>query len=145
MAVYHDYKCPAHGFFEGVEPICPQGCTADVQMVFLQPVGLKSDRTKHADSTLKELAKDYGMTDIKSAREGDHQDHALLGNKQAAQPQNPFAVQWSSPKALANYNLHSIQGETVGGLSAVKESGIALRNPRPSVVTHDHENLKLST
>ena len=102
MAVYHDYKCPAHGFFEGVEPVCPQGCTADVQMVFLQPVGLKSDRTKHADSTLKELAKDYGMTDIKSAREGDHQDHALLGNKQAAQPQNPFAVQWGNPKQLGN-------------------------------------------
>ena len=145
MAVVHDYKCPAHGFFESREPVCPHGCTADIQMVFLQAVGMKSDSTKHADTTLRELAKDYGMSDIKSSREGDHQQHALLGNKQASQPQNPFAVQWGNPKQLGNYNLNSIHGETVGGLSAVKESGIALRNPRPSVVTHDHENLKLPT
>ena len=82
MAVVHDYKCPAHGFFESREPVCPHGCTSDVQMVFLQAVGMKSDSTKHADTTLKELAKDYGMSDIKSSREGDHQQHALLGNKQ---------------------------------------------------------------
>jgi hypothetical protein len=114
-------------------------------MVFLQAVGMKSDSTKHADTTLKELAKDYGMSDIKSSREGDHQQHALLGNKQASQPQNPFAVQWGNPKQLGNYNLNSIHGETVGGLSAVKESGIALRKPTPSVVIRDHENLKLPT
>jgi len=116
-----------------------------VQMVFLQAVGMKSDSTKHADTTLRELAKDYGMSDIKSSREGDHQQHALLGNKQASQPQNPFAVQWGNPKQLGNYNLNSIRGETVGGLSAVKESGIALRKPTPSVVIRDHENLKLPT
>ena len=114
-------------------------------MVFLQPVGMKSDKTKHADSTLRDLANDYGMSDIKSAREGDHQNNALLNNKQAAQPQNPFAVQWGNPSQIGNYNLNSIKGETVGGLSAVKESGIALRKPQPSVVIRDHENLKLAT
>ncbi len=145
MAVVHDYKCPAHGFFESREPVCPHGCTSDVQMVFLQAVGMKSDSTKHADTTLRELAKDYGMSDIKSSREGDHQQHALLGNILVAQPQNPFAVQWGNPKQLGNYNLNSIRGETVGGLSAVKESGIALRKPTPSVVIRDHENLKLPT
>jgi hypothetical protein len=145
MAVYHDYKCPAHGFFESNKPECPHGCTADVQMVFLQPVGMKSDRTKHADTTLKDLANDYGMSDIKSARQGDHQNHALLQNKQAAQPQNPFGVQWGNPSQLSNYNLTSIRGETVGGLSAARESGIALRKPQPSVVIRDHENLKLAT
>jgi hypothetical protein len=114
-------------------------------MVFLQPVGMKSDKTKHADSTLRELANDYGMSDIKSAREGDHQNHALLQNKIAAQPQNPFAVQWGNPSQIGDYNLNSIKGETVGGLSAVKENGIALRKPQPSVVIRDHENLKLAT
>ena len=142
--VLHDYKCPVHGFFESREAKCPSGCT-DVQMVFLQAVGLKSDNTKHADSTLKELARDYGMSDIKSAREGDHQNNALLNNKKAAQPQNPFAVQWGNPSQIGNYNLNSVRGETVGGLSAVKESGIALRKPQPSVVMRDHENLKLPT
>jgi hypothetical protein len=54
-------------------------------------------------------------------------------------------VQWGNPGQIGNYNLNSIRGETVGGLSAVKESGIALRKPTPSVVIRDHENLKLPT
>ena len=50
MAVLHDYKCPVHGYFESFEAVCPSGCT-DVQLVFLQPVGMKSDSTKHNDKT----------------------------------------------------------------------------------------------
>jgi hypothetical protein len=73
MSVMHDYKCDLHGFFEAWEPICPDGCSENVQMVFLQPVGTKSDTTKHNDKTLNQLALDFNMTNIKSAREGDSQ------------------------------------------------------------------------
>ena len=67
MAVLHDYKCLAHGYFEAWEARCPKGCDGEaVVKVFLQPVGLKSDSTKHADSTLQGLANEYGMSDIKS-------------------------------------------------------------------------------
>ena len=73
MSVMHDYKCDLHGFFEAWEPVCPDGCTENVQMVFLQPVGTKSDTTKHNDKTLDQLALDFNMTNIKSAKEGDSQ------------------------------------------------------------------------
>jgi hypothetical protein len=144
MSVVHDYKCPAHGFFESREPVCPSGCT-DVQMVFLQAVGVKSDSTKQADTTMRELAKDYGMSDIKSVREGEAQPHALLNAKQKQMAQNPFAVQWGAPTNVGNYNLNPIKDETVGGLTAVRNSGVRLASPKPGVVTHDHENLKIQS
>ena len=34
MAVLNDYKCAEHGFFEGFEPVCPDGCTENVHVVF---------------------------------------------------------------------------------------------------------------
>lgn len=144
MTVLHDYKCPAHGFFESYDAICPHGCD-DVQLVFLQPVGLKSDRTKHADSTLKQLAKDYKMTNVKSVHEGESQPHALLKDKQAAKQEHPFALKWGNPKEIGGFNLNSIKGEQVQGLASMKESGVSLPKLRPLSVVNDHENLKVPT
>ena len=142
MAVVHDYKCSVHGFFESHEPFCPHGCDGEVQMVFLQPVGVKSDRTKGADRTLQNLANDFKMTDIKSAREGDHQNHALLQNKQQ---NNDFAVKWGNPKDIAGFNLRPVRDEPVQGLASMRNSGVSLPPVRPSVVIRDHENLKVQT
>lgn len=144
MTVLHDYKCPAHGFFESYEAVCPHGCD-DVQLVFLQPVGLKSDTTKHADSTLKQLAKDYKMGDIKSVREGESQSHALLKNKQAAQEDHPFAFKWGNPQEIGNFKLNSIKGEQVQGLASMRESGVSLPKLRPTSVIKDHENLQVKS
>ena len=68
MAVLHDYKCAVHGFFESHDALCPHGCE-DVQLVFLQPVGMRSDSTRHADTTLKELARDYHRLPIERKAE----------------------------------------------------------------------------
>ncbi len=84
MSVINDYKCEKHGFFEAWEPICPQGCTENVHVVFLQPVGMTSDATKHNDKTLKQLALDFNMTNIKSTREGDNQAGYYTRNNKPA-------------------------------------------------------------
>ena len=81
MAVLHVYKCPTHGYFESFEAQCPmKQCSEEVAFVFLQPVGLRSDKTKHNDKTLKQLAMDFDMTDIKSVREGESQSGYLTRN-----------------------------------------------------------------
>lgn len=136
MAVLHDYKCPVHGFFEGFEAKCPAGCD-DVQMVFLQPVGTKSDATRHNDKTLNQLALDFNMSDIKSTREGEAQPPRY------ATPNNPFAPRWGSPAELGGYNLNSIAGESVSGVRAVKESGANLSGPKIGSYYADHENLTI--
>jgi hypothetical protein len=86
MSVVHDYKCPAHGYFESRHPVCPHGCT-EVQQVFLQPPGMMSDRTKGSDKTVKQLAMDFNMSDVKSVREGEAQPPRFAPQK----PENPFA------------------------------------------------------
>ena len=137
MSVLNDYKCPAHGYFESREAVCPHGCT-DVQVVFLQPVGMTSDRTKGSDKTLKQLALDFKMGDIKSTREGEAQPPRY------ATPNNPFAPRWGSPGDLSGYNLRSINGESVSGMQAVKQSGANLSGPKVGSYIADHENLKIS-
>lgn len=138
MAVLSDYRCFAHGIFEAWEAKCPHGCGADfVEKVFLKPVGMVSDSTKHNDSTMKSLARDYNMTDIKSTREGEAQPSRYN------QPSNPFAVKWADPTSIGGFNTAPIAGETTNGLQLGKETGVI--NPlRPSSVIKDHENLQIS-
>lgn len=137
MAVKNDYKCDVHGYFESTEPVCPHGCTT-VQVVFLQPVALKSDRTKNNDRTVQQLAMDFNMSDIKSVKEGEAQPPRFA--KQ--QPENPFAVRWGSPSQISQFNTKSINGEMVNGLQAVKSSA-ELKGPKTASYIADHQNLSL--
>lgn len=83
MSVLKDYHCENHGIFEAWEPKCPmKHCNGELSVVFLKPVGTRSAKTKHTDKTVKQLAMDYGMTDIKSTREGEHQTGYLKRNNQ---------------------------------------------------------------
>lgn len=136
MAVINDYKCPAHGYFEAREPVCPHGCT-DVQVVFLHPVGTVSDRTKGSDKTIKQLALDFKMNDVKSVKKGEAQPPRL------ANQQNPFAPRWGNPGDLGGFNLRSVGGENVSGIGAVKE-GSKLLGPRIGSYIADHQNLKIN-
>jgi hypothetical protein len=136
MSVINDYKCPVHGYFEAREAVCPAGCT-DVSVVFLKPIGVKSDSTKHNDRTLNQLALDFKMGDIKSTREGEAQP------PRHAKPNNPFAPRWGSPGDIGGYNLNSINGEAVSGMQAVKQSGANLSGPKIGSYIADHENLKI--
>lgn len=140
MAVLDDYKCLAHGYFEAWEPKCPKGCDGEaVVKVFLQAVGTRSDSTRHADTTLQGLAKEYGMSDIKSVREGEAQP-ARFGQQQ--RQQNPYAVQWGDPNQIGGYNTAPIADESVNGLQLAKETG-RLSTLKPSIVQHDHEKLSI--
>jgi len=137
MGILHDYKCPAHGYFESTEAVCPHGCT-DVQVVFLQPVATMSDRTKGSDKTLKQLALDFKMSDVKSVKEGEAQP-PRFANKP---PDNPFAPRWGNPGDLGGFNLRSVAGEQVSGIQAVKGE-TRLSGPRIGSYVADHQNLKI--
>lgn len=161
MGVLHDYYCSKHGIFEAREAKCPmKHCEGEISLVFLKPVGLKSDSTKSADSTLQGLAKEFGMTDIKSTREGEHQSGYHTRNnietpadrakREAAEAdmgprQN---VIWGDAgmrglnmsSIIAGRAVQSVRGESVG--INPKEAGVT-HGPRASVVMNDHENLQI--
>ena len=163
MAVLHDYFCSEHGIFEAWEAKCPMKlCKCEISRVFLQPVSLKSDKTKATDKNLEGLAQDFGMTDIKSTREGEHQTGYLkrnnkltdkqfeeAGEAMAAQQQREQrpgdSVIWGgggsiSMNSVLGGQFKSVAGEQVG--IHPKQAG-NLTGPRAASYIPDQDNLQV--
>ena len=110
MAILRDYYCTNHGIFESWEAECPmKHCKAPISIVHLKPVGTRSAKTKSTDQTLKGLAKDFQMGDIKSTREGEYQTGYLTRNNELSQKELDF----------------------VAGAQAEKERAILAQGPQP--------------
>jgi hypothetical protein len=107
-------------------------------MVFLQPPGTMSDRTKGSDKTVRQLAMDFNMSDVKSVREGEAQPPRFANKK----PDNPFAPRWGSPGDLSGFNLNPVAGETVSGIGALKQDA-RLTGPKVGSYIADHQNLQI--
>jgi hypothetical protein len=146
--ILKDHKCPTHGYFESYVPECPLGCTEGVKVVFLKAPGYKSDKTKHADKTVKQLASDFGMTNIKSTREGESQSGYLTRNNQTPKEPRPGdSVIWgggakglSMQSILSGNAIRPVADEPVG----VRPADVGnLTGPRTASYIQDHENLKI--
>lgn len=150
MPVVRSYKCEEHGYFDGwnEDNACPTCGTACVQ-VFIKPFSIKSGRTKNADKTLKQLASDYKMTDIKSVREGESQAGTFRHGAAPQEPKQPRpgdAVMWGGAGA---YNMNSLLSgggpKSVGGEATgfnPKDMG-NVSGPRAIPVARDPQNLTL--
>ena len=164
MGVLKDYYCDNHGVFEAWEPKCPmKHCKGEISVVFLKPVGFKSDKTKRTDKNVKQLAMDYDMTDIKTTREGEHQTGYMKRNNklsdkefaqateamQASQKREPRPgdqAMWGgqgniSMKSVMAGQFKSVAGESVG---INPKSAGNLTGPRAGVIIPDHENLQVN-
>ncbi len=149
--VLNDYKCIEHGFFEAMEPRCPHGCTDGILVVFLQAPGTISSKTKRADKRARQLAMDFNMSNIKSAKEGENQSGYYTRNNRQTAPQESHprdAAIWGNAgrfqmgNVLANGAARSVRGEPVG----IQPRSIGnLTGPKIASMLTDHENLKLPT
>lgn len=100
--ILRDYKCQEHGFFEGFKPVCPEGCEGEfILAVFLKSPGLVSAKTKATDKTARGLAKDFGMSDIQTTREGEHQTGFLTKKNKFSEKEYADAAKYATPKAPA--------------------------------------------
>lgn len=163
MPVLHDYKCPKHGYFESMKAKCPmKDCAEEVFVVYLQPPGLMSDKTKKNDRTVKQLAMDFDMTNIKSTKEGENQAGFFTrknktSKKQLEKEAAAAAEQNKGPRpgdsaiwgGMGNYSLGNvIKGgavRSVAGESVTfnpKDAG-NLTGPRTASYIADHEQLKI--
>lgn len=150
MGILRSYSCPRHGVFDAWEAECPHGCK-DVTQVFTKAFAIKSQRTKNADATLKGLAQDFNMTNIKSTREGDHQSGYFTRNNKPPEPSKGHEavdqVLWGGGgrfdmgSALAGKAVSSVRGEQVG--FNPKEMG-NLTGPRTASYQADHQGLKIN-
>ena len=163
MAVLHDYKCNKHGYFESMEAKCPmKNCDEEVFVVFLQAPGLMSEATKKNDKTVKQLAIDFDMTNIKSTKEGENQagfftrknkmskkqleaEQKAVEEKKRAE-QRMSGVIWGGDQRYSLGNVvkggavRSVAGESVG--FNPKDAG-SLTGPKTASYIGDHENLKI--
>lgn len=151
MSILRDYKCSRHGFFESFDAECPHGCE-EVMEVQLAAPAIRSNRTTGADGTLKQLAMDFKMSNIKSTREGESQaGYYTRNNPPEPPPQRESrpgdAAIWGGmgglnmQSVMAGNMFRSVRGEQVG----VKPNEVgANRGPTTASYMADHENLKLS-
>ena len=171
MSVLKDYMCTEHGVFESWEAKCPMKfCKGELSVIFLKPVGMKSEKTKSNDRNLKQLALEFDMTDIKSTKAGEHQEGYLkrknkLSDKEFEQAgeamnhnnkmqeeqlikQRLSGVNWGNG---GNINLKSVMG---GQFKPVADESVSVLPksvgqfvpPKPGAGTQvDHEGLKINT
>jgi len=163
MAVLKDYKCEKHGYFESRKPQCPmKDCHEEVYVVFLQAPGLMSDSTKSKDKTVKQLAIDFNMTNVKSTREGENQSGFFTrknktskaqlekeAREAAERPREPRpgdAAIWGGD---SRYNMKNVMsGRAIRPIAdeAVSFNPKAAGNltgPRAASYIPDHENLTI--
>lgn len=148
MGILRSYSCPRHGVFDAWEAECPHGCK-DVTQVFTKAFAIKSARTKNVDSTVRGLASDFNMTNIKSTREGEHQTGFHVRNN--AEPpkgiEGANQVLWGGggrfnmASALAGNAVQSAPGEKAG--FDPKNLG-SLTGPKAASYMQDHQGLKIN-
>ena len=99
MAVTHDYKCPKHGYFESKKAQCPmKDCHEEVLLVFLQAPNMVSAKTRFTDKSTKQLAIEFGMSNIKTAREGENQAGYLTRNNKFSEKEYSEAEKYATRK-----------------------------------------------
>jgi hypothetical protein len=131
MGILRDYKCEEHGYFTAWEPKC-EHCDREVYSVILKAPTMRDSvvggRSKKNDNNIKQLAKDFGMTNIKSTREGEAQDGYLTrNNAEKSAQERDFEVQqkmngviwggdqrYSMNAMLQGGMVKSAMGEAVG-------------------------------
>ena len=74
MAINREYKCTFHEHeFESTEerPACPFGCSAEfVVLEFRTPFAIRNRSTMVADQVTRQIASDYGMSDVRVDKDG---------------------------------------------------------------------------
>jgi len=99
MAVVNDFHCAKHGYFESRTPKCPmKGCNEEVMVVFLQAPNLVSAKTRFTDKSTKQLAMEFGMSDIKTTREGEHQEGFLAKKNKFTEKEYADAEKFATRK-----------------------------------------------
>ena len=119
MAVTKEYRCLAHGPFEGKEAVCPSGCTTVIREFRTAPA-TRSDRTKASDKALERLAARYGFSDL-SNRKGS------VGATRAAQ--SPFQATWGQMPKGNKFEVGKgevpVDGASGGATAALAGMGMA--------------------
>ena len=79
-----------------------KGCQDEVFIVFLQAPATISAKTKFTDNSTKQLAMEFGMSDIKTTREGEHQSGYLTRKNKFSEKEYAEAEKYATRKRGVN-------------------------------------------
>jgi hypothetical protein len=141
MAVMKEWKCAAHGHFEGTHPICPAlNCSSDrVERAFVTPVSISKGRYASFERGMRNTAERMGISDFRSARAGDvsfagrGQDaplgtEVLWGNEVARHP-------GMGGRTFANLTQQAAQPLTVAGVDPEVDPYLSINNGMRAAAT----------
>jgi len=136
--ILRDWECLAHGFFESGEeaPKCPKGCSKSmIRIAHLKAPGIGTDRTKGIDSTMRNLANDFGLTDV-NTRGGDSVKENLK-RTEVGDPTKQLMDRMGGPWQSLDKNRNALQalsGMGVQGGNTLDSVKPLLNQPKPQVV-----------
>ena len=88
-----EYVCKAHGEFESYSDRCPHGCSGRfVKQEIRTAPAFGSKSTRVMDQTTRDLAADFGLSDVRNDKEGGSVMDAL----RKAEKLGEFAPRWGS-------------------------------------------------
>lgn len=121
MAVIKEWRCMAHGYFDGPEPTCKHGCSGGmVERVFRTPPSIQSAGYRNMNASLQETAGRFGLANMdnfsgEGQRKADWRTHQRLQNGVAALTSEAEAVQqFTEMKAQALRSTFSKTPRPVG-------------------------------
>jgi len=122
--IIREYRCNDCGTtFESSDPVeevsCPTCTAQEAERVFLTAPSIKSPKTAVADRTLKELASDYGMSNMSNK-------HGQAVRQAPAGPEAPKFTEHNPQMAAALARL----GNNADGFSSVLPTLRATGGPR---------------
>lgn len=139
MPILKEYRCAAHGPFEGFDRLCPYGCP-DVfvkQEVRTAPAARRPGTMKFIDEQLKGIAKDYGVTDLKTDPKANLSALDHQRRKTEHKPEwIPIAHAAPGFSRTPNATVPTFKSESMG-FKPVPEAGemvAKLPKPRPVIV-----------
>lgn len=99
MAIVKEWRCEAHGEFENANGKCPGGCPSDwVHREFRTAPAARSAVMGHTDRELRNLANDYGLSDIKNDKDGSSVMQSLKRPEGDIKPKwGDISKTWSPP------------------------------------------------
>lgn len=128
MAIMRQYLCDGHGIWETNSRIvdsCPYGCSK-FQRYFESPPGIKGVRTKNHDLMQREIAKQFGLTDMNNKNGESLMSNQMRANgskNSFALPSTPLSQPGTNPADKKKLDLGGIIGAS-GAFGANVPSGV---------------------
>ena len=130
MGIQKEYLCPGHGPFESDRPVCPRGCTV-AEREFRTAPAYHNGKTSRTDDLIRSQVEAFGLSDIRSAREGETARIPTAGARRQAEFQAALSKKYPSNWAALPKGENAIPAVLAAHNAPATDATAALRGSKP--------------